>query len=139
VAKYEQVAESLRLEIENGSYGPGQHIGTEDTLAERFSVSPGTVRRALHELVANGSVTSISGRGWFVVSEDSDPPTRTAEAISAIRAAIASGEWGVGTSIPGERALAARFGVGRITIRKALALLEVEGVLSRAGGGRIVL
>lgn len=139
LARYEQVAAALHAEIEDGTLRPGQQIGTEDALAERFDVSSGTARRALQELASSGTVVGVSGRGWFVVSDDG-PPTRTAETASAIRSAIVAGEWPVGTNIPGEKILAARYSVGRVTLRHALAILEAEGLLERnAAGGRVVL
>lgn len=51
---------------------------------------------------------------------------------------------GPGGSLPGERAMAERFGVSRTTVRKALAELTAEGLLTRvhgsgtfAGGGKL--
>lgn len=135
VARYEQVAADLRAEIE--SKAPGQPVGTEETLGARFNVSPGTARRALQALAATGDVTAIPGRGWFVGSADA---SRTAFTAAAIRSEIRAGEWPVGTRIPGELALAERYSVGRITVRRALAILEAEGLLEkRSSGGRVVL
>lgn len=139
LARYEQIAAALRAEIVDGTLPPGQQIGTEDILADRFNVSPGTARRALQVLGNDGVVIGVSGRGWFVVSEGG-PPTRTGETASAIRAGILSGEWPIGVRLPGELALAERYGVGRITVSRALALLESEGLIGRGpGAGRTVL
>jgi DNA-binding GntR family transcriptional regulator len=45
----------------------------------------------------------------------------------------------VGSVLPGENTLAQERGVGRITIRRAFALLEAEGVIEkRPGLGRVV-
>lgn len=138
LARFEQIATDLRTEIESGQVRSGQRLGTEATLAARFNVSPGTARRALQELAEEGAVIGISGRGWFVASTDG-APTRAAETVSAIRAGITSGEWPVGSKLPGELALATRFGVGRITVRRALAQLEVEGILEKdSSRGRLV-
>ncbi len=47
--------------------------------------------------------------------------------------------WMQGARIPTENALAAKYGVSRLTIRKALKILEAEGVIVvRQGSGRIV-
>lgn len=47
--------------------------------------------------------------------------------------------WKQGENIPGENALAEKYGVSRITVRKALKYLEDAGVLvARQGSGRIV-
>lgn len=47
----------------------------------------------------------------------------------AIGAGIASGEWRPGERLPPEPALMARFGVGRHTVRQAMAMLEHRGVV----------
>jgi GntR family transcriptional regulator len=49
---------------------------------------------------------------------------------------IAGGEMEPGDRLPGERALAARLGVSRMTLRQALATLERDGVLVRVPGRR---
>ncbi|WP_336204951.1 GntR family transcriptional regulator [Nonomuraea sp. LPB2021202275-12-8] len=50
--------------------------------------------------------------------------------------AIAGGEMEPGDRLPGERELAARLGVSRMTLRQALATLERDGVLVRVPGRR---
>src|SRR5687767_10510515 len=53
-----------------------------------------------------------------------------------IRALIESGEYPPGSRLPGERDLAQRFGVSRVTIREAEIALEAQGWLSiRTGSG----
>ncbi|MFB4264133.1 GntR family transcriptional regulator [Nonomuraea sp. GTA35] len=49
-------------------------------------------------------------------------------------ASIAAGELAPGDRLPGERALAGRLGVSRMTLRQALASLERDGVLLRVPG-----
>ena len=47
-----------------------------------------------------------------------------------------AGEWAAGAILPGETELADRYGVSRVTIRKALVLLKEQGILdSRRGFG----
>lgn len=56
--------------------------------------------------------------------------TRPADVIAqAIRDLIAAGTLAAGDRLPGERELAARFGVGRTHVRDALRRLEFHGVL----------
>lgn len=52
-----------------------------------------------------------------------------------IRMAIAAGEFASGGKLPGELALAERFGVNRHTVRSAIAALQSEGIV-RATPGR---
>lgn len=64
-----------------------------------------------------------------------------AGALDVLRAAIHLGELVPGDRLPSERELAARFGVGRMTLRRALAVLQQEGYLVArrgAAGGTFV-
>ena len=51
-----------------------------------------------------------------------------------LREKIESGEYPRDTAIPSERKLAAQYGVSRVTLRKALAVLTGEGLLTAVGG-----
>ena len=51
----------------------------------------------------------------------------------ALAAEIARSRWSPGSLLPPERALAEHFGVSRVTLRRALAELEGEGVVTRKG------
>lgn len=52
-----------------------------------------------------------------------------------ILARIASGEWGPGHRLPGERQLAEEMGVSRVSIRAALQSLKTQGLLDAVQGG----
>jgi GntR family transcriptional regulator len=57
-----------------------------------------------------------------------------------LRDSIASGRLEQGGALPGEQALALKHGVSRVTVRRALAELEREGLVSRRrGAGTFVL
>ncbi|GAA1129893.1 FadR/GntR family transcriptional regulator [Citricoccus alkalitolerans] len=65
--------------------------------------------------------------------------TLTDQAADLLLARIRSGEWPVGTRLPGETTLAPQLGVGRSTIREALRQLAGRGVLeSQQGAGVFV-
>lgn len=75
------------------------------------------------------------------------PPSRPALARNAnaplyrrvqeeLRRAIAAGEFPVGSQLPSERALTARFGVSTITAKRALDDLAAAGVIERGRGRR---
>ena len=52
----------------------------------------------------------------------------------ALREDILAGRWATGGSLPTERALCGRFRVSRITVRRALEILEEENLLQRCQG-----
>ena len=63
---YEGIANELRASILDGRLEAGVRLPSENELAERYSTSRPTVRRALALLKAEGLVISEQGRGAFV-------------------------------------------------------------------------
>src|SRR5581483_158704 len=64
----------------------------------------------------------------------------TEDAADRLRTAILRGEFPAGRDLPGERELALRLGVSRLTLRAALARLEGEGLVQPVhGSGNRVL
>jgi GntR family transcriptional regulator of arabinose operon len=63
---YEQVRQQVLDYILEHDLEPGDAIPTEAELAERYGVSLGTTRRALHELVERGILYRQPGRGTFL-------------------------------------------------------------------------
>ena len=75
------------------------------------------------------------------------PASKTAKSVSkgggliservtdSILARIASGEWGPGHRLPGERQLAEDMGVSRVSVRAALQSLKTQGLLDAVQGG----
>lgn len=61
--KYQSIADSLRLEIENGVYSGKQLLPTEQLLCQRFQISRQTVRRALSVLEDEGLIIRKQGSG----------------------------------------------------------------------------
>ena len=66
---YRTLAASLRDAIRNGEYADGQQLPTEEQLAARHSVSRQTVRRAMQDLVSEGIIYRVAGRGTYPVAE----------------------------------------------------------------------
>ncbi|MFJ9754268.1 GntR family transcriptional regulator [Streptomyces sp. NPDC101149] len=64
--KYQQVADALRREIDNGIYAPGSRLPSEAELAIRFDASRNTVRSGLGVLVGQGLIASSQGLGYEV-------------------------------------------------------------------------
>ncbi|MFI7452400.1 GntR family transcriptional regulator [Nonomuraea sp. NPDC049714] len=136
--QYESIAETLRARIENGELAPGQQLPGEAATAEEFGVSKGTARQALQLLAGERLITAIHGKGWFVGGPE-HARTRADAVAAEFRQDISTGKLAPGSVLPGENTLAQERGVGRVTIRRAFALLETEGVIEkRPGMGRVV-
>ncbi|MCL2533512.1 MAG: GntR family transcriptional regulator [Nocardiaceae bacterium] len=80
VPAYAQVSNRLRAEIEAGEYRGGRRLPTEAELVEAYGVSRQTVRRAFQDLVAEGIVYRVAGRGTFA----SDPAQRYRRQLGSI-------------------------------------------------------
>mgnify|MGYP003877614025 CR=1 FL=1 len=63
---YNHIKLRLREAIEAGEYKPGDRIPSEHELMAKFGVSRATVRKAISELVLEGWLHRIQGRGTFV-------------------------------------------------------------------------
>lgn len=71
-----------------------------------------------------------------MVGTDGDARSLYEQVASAVRSAIADGSLAAGAALPSEADLRERHGVSRDTVRKALALLTQEGLVS-SGQGRV--
>lgn len=76
VPLYIQIDEELRGQIESGELGPLDQVPSESDLADHFSVSRMTARKALDRLVADGMLFRQPGKGTFVA------PTKIAHGAS---------------------------------------------------------
>ena len=64
---YRQIADDLRLQIENGELAPGSQLLTELELREKHNASRNTIRDAIKWLTTRGLVETRPGQGTFVV------------------------------------------------------------------------
>jgi len=64
--KYQALKEYLINTIRADKLKPGDKIQTENELAEKFGVSRHTIRQAIGELVAEGWLYRVQGKGTFV-------------------------------------------------------------------------
>ncbi|WP_238418797.1 GntR family transcriptional regulator [Gordonia sp. 'Campus'] len=62
---YKTLAAELRSHIAAGRYAGGVRLPTESELSQEYGLSRQTVRRAFLELVTEGSVYRVPGRGTF--------------------------------------------------------------------------
>ena len=65
---YQQIKALLVKQLETGEWQPGEAIPSEMELAARFSVSQGTVRKAIDELAADNILIRRQGKGTFVAT-----------------------------------------------------------------------
>lgn len=63
-----------------------------------------------------------------------ETPGKAQQAYEHLRRSIAGGLWKVGERLPTERELAQRLGLARNTVRRALDVLEAEGLIARGVG-----
>ncbi len=67
---YRQVREILVDRVRSGRWRPGDLIPGEHALAAELSVSQGTVRKAIGDLVADNLLVRQQGKGTFVAAHD---------------------------------------------------------------------
>lgn len=69
-AAYRELASALRDAIAEGRYPAGGRLPTEAELVARTGLSRQTVRRGFQELVAEGTIFRVPGRGTFAAPGD---------------------------------------------------------------------
>jgi GntR family transcriptional regulator len=72
---YLQIKGVLVRSLEAGEWRPGEAIPSELALAQRFSVSQGTVRKAIDTLAADNLLVRRQGKGTFVASHTEEHAT----------------------------------------------------------------
>lgn len=65
---YAQLKAAIDARIDSGEWAPEGQVPSERELCERFRVSRITVRHTLHQLVTEGRLVRIHGRGTYVAS-----------------------------------------------------------------------
>lgn len=71
-AKHEQIRSALRSQIIDGTYAVGDQIPSQNELIRSYGVSYSTIIHALQDLVREGYLIRVHGKGTFV----SKPPDR---------------------------------------------------------------
>jgi GntR family transcriptional regulator len=61
-----QLKETIIAAIQNGAYQPGAKLPSQRELCEQHQISHMTVRRAINELVTEGYILAVPGKGLFV-------------------------------------------------------------------------
>ncbi|HEY6493425.1 MAG TPA: GntR family transcriptional regulator [Trebonia sp.] len=65
---YQQIAEDLRKQIEDGTLAPGSQLPTETELRDKYDSSRNTIRDAIKRLSSQGLIETKPGRGTFVTT-----------------------------------------------------------------------
>ncbi|MEU8252264.1 GntR family transcriptional regulator [Nonomuraea sp. NPDC048916] len=133
---YSQIADRLRARIVAGEYPAGSALPSEAELCAEFGVARNTARRGLAVLEDEGLIVTIPAKGR-VVSGAPTMPYRYRQIADDLREEITRGE--LGPAVPSEAALRRRYAASRNTVRQALAVLELEGlIVAEHGRGRFV-
>lgn len=77
-----QIADALRLQIQDEEFKSGENFPSERELAERYGVSRMTVRQALQHLRQDGLIYYERGVGTFVADRKIDVHTRNLSGFS---------------------------------------------------------
>lgn len=67
---YRALAAQIRDAIRSGEYADGRQLPTEEQLSASYSVSRQTVRRAMQDLVSEGIIYRVAGRGTYPVAAE---------------------------------------------------------------------
>lgn len=81
--KFDKIYDDLKAKIENGTYSYQELIPSEAELVRTYSCARNTVRRAIAQLVEEGYLVSVNGRGTVVIYE---PGMRTGFALGGTEA-----------------------------------------------------
>jgi GntR family transcriptional regulator len=63
---YRRLYQTFARQIAAGDWKPGDGLPAETDIARCYAIAPGTVRRAMEDLAANGLIDRRHGRGTFV-------------------------------------------------------------------------
>ena len=90
-AKYEGIYRSIKKRIEAQDYPYQSLLPSENTLIAEYDCSRNTVRRAIAELIADGYVQSMQGRGVRVIYQPVTKVTKFETVIATEQFAAESG------------------------------------------------
>jgi DNA-binding GntR family transcriptional regulator len=136
------LAHPLRERILNGELAAGALLPSESELARDSGTKRYSIRKALLLLQNEGLIEPVAGRGWAVVDQDAGRSVllpRYRQIADELRDAMATGRLTPGSALPSETELMAAHGVSRATVRRALLVLESDGLITtHRGRGRYV-
>lgn len=68
---YQQIADALKADILAGKLSQGQYLPSIRSLAKDLKISVITTMKAYEQLEAEGLVTAVQGKGFYVNAQDS--------------------------------------------------------------------
>jgi GntR family transcriptional regulator len=119
---YLQVKALILGGLAAGEWVPGQAIPSEQALAARYGVAPGTVRKAIDALAADHLLVRRQGRGTFVATHTEDAASR----FRFLRIRCDDGR----DEYPASRVVDVRRGRAGPAIASSLALPQGEAVVT---------
>jgi GntR family transcriptional regulator len=66
---YRQIVDQVRLAVATGTLSPGEALPSVRSLAEQLVINFNTVSKAYAELVREGVLESLQGKGFFVAQK----------------------------------------------------------------------
>ena len=90
VPKYFRVKEAVLARIVDGTWPPGAMLPTEPEFCDEFGVSRITVRKAIGDLVHEGKVETVQGKGTFVATPKLGFHAQTADFFDALASGSAN-------------------------------------------------
>ncbi len=76
---YEQIYDSLRMQIVKGFIGSDEKLPSVRELASELSINPNTIQRAIRTLEQDGYVYTVAGRGTFACKVEGETNPRIKE------------------------------------------------------------
>lgn len=134
-AKYQQIADRLRDQIDSGALQPGDRLPSEPDLVRQYDASRNTVRLALALLTNQGLVVTRQGMGTFV----SEPARPFSAVLSSGRGQSAAAGSGTGAVLPEVRNAPAEPEMARLIVERAAASPSVAEKLGLTPGDPVVI
>ena len=69
---YQQIAEQMKADILSGKLKQGEYLPSIRSLAKELKISVITTMKAYEQLEAEGLVTAVQGKGFYVNAQDSE-------------------------------------------------------------------
>ncbi|MCR5755430.1 MAG: GntR family transcriptional regulator [Acetatifactor sp.] len=69
---YQQIAEQMKTDILNGKMVQGEYLPSIRSLAKDLKISVITTMKAYEELEAQGLVSAVQGKGFYVNAQDAE-------------------------------------------------------------------